>query len=352
MMGANRGRGTDAPVRFYMTQAPSVSLEALLDEVAPGVVGAQAPAMVRELVAMCAEAGDAMDHPSRDAAAARIAGVSAPDLLRAIELNAVAVDNNKAAFEWGRRAAHDWASVEKLLAPAQVLQFKKRETLDDLIARRVEFLTAYQDAAYAQRYRAFVEKVRQREAPLGKTLLSESVARYLFKLMAYKDEYEVARLHTDSSFLARVDAMFEGDFKLNYHMAPPLVSRRNDKGELQKQKFGPAMLTAFRVLARLKGLRGTVWDIFGKTEERRGERALITDYMASIDEVLATLDASNLAAAVEIARIPEQIRGYGHVKARHLVAARASWQEAMARWRAPDGALQQQVLQTLGVGRA
>jgi len=273
-------------------------------------------------------------------------------LLRAIELNAVAVDNNKAAFEWGRRAAHDWASVEKLLAPAQVLQFKKRETLDDIVARRVEFLTAYQDAAYAQRYRAFVEKVRQHEAPLGKTTLSESVARYLFKLMAYKDEYEVARLHTDSSFLARVDAMFEGDFKLNYHMAPPLVSRRNDKGELQKQKFGPAMQTAFRVLARLKGLRGTVWDIFGKTEERRGERALITDYMASIDEVLATLDASNLAAAVEIARIPEQIRGYGHVKARHLVAARASWQEAMGRWRAPDGASQQQVLQTLGVGRA
>jgi indolepyruvate ferredoxin oxidoreductase len=273
-------------------------------------------------------------------------------LLRAIELNAVAVDNNKAAFEWGRRAAHDWASVEKLLAPAQVLQFRKRETLEDMVALRVEFLTAYQDAAYAQRYRAFVEKVRQREAPLGKTLLSESVARYLFKLMAYKDEYEVARLHTDGSFLARVDAMFEGDFKLNYHMAPPLVSRRNDKGELQKQKFGPAMLTAFRVLARLKGLRGTVWDIFGKTEERRGERALITDYMASIDEVLATLDASNLAAAVEIARIPEQIRGYGHVKARHLVAARASWQEAMARWRAPDGASRQQVLQTLGVGRA
>ena len=259
-------------------------------------------------------------------------------LLRAIELNEVAVDNNKAAFEWGRRAAHDWAAVEKLLAPAQVLQFKKRETLDDLVARRVEFLTAYQDAAYAQRYRAFVEKVRQREAPLGKTVLSESVARYLFKLMAYKDEYEVARLHTDSSFLSRVEAMFEGDFKLHYHMAPPLLAKRNAKGELQKQKFGPAMLTAFRVLARLKGLRGTALDIFGRTEERRGERALIVDYMASIDEVLATLDAGNLADAVEIARIPEQIRGYGHVKARHLAAARSAWNERMARWRNPGDA--------------
>jgi len=271
-------------------------------------------------------------------------------LLRAIELNAVAVDNNKAAFEWGRRAAHDWGAVEQLLAPAQVLQFKKRETLDDLVARRVAFLTAYQDAAYAQRYQTFVEKVRQREAPLGKTLLAESVARYLFKLMAYKDEYEVARLHTDSYFLARVQGMFEGDFKLNYHLAPPLLAKRNAKGELQKQKFGPAMLTMFRVLARLKGLRGTVWDIFGRTEERRGERALITDYMASIDEVLAALDSGNLAAAVEIARIPEQIRGYGHVRARHLAAARLVWTDCMARWRTPPAA-PQAALQVGGGGR-
>ncbi|MFO1191335.1 MAG: indolepyruvate ferredoxin oxidoreductase family protein [Rhodoferax sp.] len=255
-------------------------------------------------------------------------------LLRAIELNAVAVEQNKAAFEWGRRAAHDWASVEKLLTPAQVLQFRPRETLEDLVARRVEFLTGYQDAAYAQRYRDFVEKVRQREAALGKTQLSEAVARYLFKLMAYKDEYEVARLHTDTRFLGRIDAMFEGDFKLHYHMAPPLLAQRNDKGELQKQRFGPAMLTGFRVLARLKGLRGTAWDLFGRTAERREERALIGEYTACIEELLATLDADRLAAAVEIARIPEQIRGYGHVKARHLKAARASWEAAMARWRA------------------
>ncbi len=135
--------------------------------------------------------------------------------------------------------------------------------------------------------------------------------------------------------------MFEGDFKLNYHMAPPLVAKRNDKGELQKQKFGPAMLTAFRVLARLKGLRGTFWDVFGRTEERRTERALMGDYMASIDEVLATLDATNLDAAVAIARIPEQIRGYGHVKARHLAAARVSWKDAMDQWRAPVPARQE-----------
>ncbi len=270
-------------------------------------------------------------------------------LVRAIELNAVAVENNKAAFEWGRRAAHDWPGVEKLLAPAQVLQFRKRETPDDIVNRRVEFLTAYQDAAYAAGYKAFVDKVRAREAALGKTSLTESVARYLFKLMAYKDEYEVARLHTDGAFLARVNNMFEGDFKLNYHLAPPLLAKRNAKGELQKQKFGPAMLTAFRVLARLKGLRGTALDIFGRTEERRTERALIGEYRASIDEVLTTLDAGNHALAVEIARIPEQIKGYGHVKERTLKLAREQWQGNMARWRAPQPA--EQLPKTVGVGR-
>ena len=256
-------------------------------------------------------------------------------LMRAIELNAVAVDNNKAAFEWGRRAAHDWPAVEKLLTPAQVLQFRKRESLDDIVSRRVEFLTAYQDAAYAAEYQSFVDKVRQRESALGKNLLGESVARYLFKLMAYKDEYEVARLHTDQAFLARINGMFEGDFKLNYHLAPPLIARKNEKGELQKKKFGPAMLTGFRLLAHLKGLRGTAWDIFGRSDERRAERALIGEYRASIDEVLATLDADRLALAVEIARIPEQIRGYGHVKERNLRAARMQWQALMEQWRIP-----------------
>ncbi|MEO8543523.1 MAG: indolepyruvate ferredoxin oxidoreductase family protein, partial [Burkholderiaceae bacterium] len=259
-------------------------------------------------------------------------------LMRAIELNAVAVDNNKAAFAWGRRAAHDWASVEKLLTPAQVLQFKKRESLDDIVKRRVEFLTDYQNAAYAANYQAFVRKVRDAEAPLGKTVLAESVARYLFKLMAYKDEYEVARLHTDSAFLAKVNAMFDGDFKLNYHLAPPLLAKRNAKGELQKQKYGPAMLTGFRLLAKLKGLRGTALDVFGRSEERRTERALIGEYRASLDEVLGQLAADNHGLAIEIARLPEKIKGYGHVKERNLVAARQLWQDLMQQWRLPRGA--------------
>ena len=254
-------------------------------------------------------------------------------LLRAIELNAVAVEANKAAFEWGRQAAHDWARVQALLSPAQVIAFQPRETLDNLVARRVEFLSGYQNAAYAATYQAFVAQVQAAESKLGKTTLSEAVARYLFKLMAYKDEYEVARLHTDPAFLGRVNAMFEGDFKLHYHLAPPLIAKKNDKGELVKQPFGPAMLTGFRLLARLKGLRGTALDVFGRSEERRSERALIGEYRACIEELLAGLNAANHAAAVEVARIPEQIRGYGHVKARHLAAARQQWAALMANWR-------------------
>ena len=261
-------------------------------------------------------------------------------LLRAIELNAVAVENNKAAFEWGRQAAHDPARVAAALAPSQVVEFRKRETLEGLVARRVEFLTAYQDAAYAGTYRAFVETVRVAEVPLGKTTLAESVARYLFKLMAYKDEYEVARLHTDAAFLEKIGGLFEGDFTLNYHMAPPLIAKKSDRGELVKQPFGPGMQTAFKILASLKGLRGGAFDIFGRTEERKTERALIGEYRATIEEVLRTLNAANHGAAVEIARIPEQIKGFGHVKARNLKAAREAWSRAMTAWREASGVRQ------------
>jgi indolepyruvate ferredoxin oxidoreductase len=257
-------------------------------------------------------------------------------LLRAIELNGVAVENNKAAFAWGRRAAHDWASMESLLAPAQVIEFKKRETLESVVARRVEFLTAYQNRAYADSYRSFVEKVRLAEAPLGKTTLTEAVARYLFKLMAYKDEYEVARLHAQTGFQEKIAAMFEGDYKVNFHLAPPLIAKRNEKGELQKKKYGPAMLSAFRVLSKLKSLRGTPFDIFGATAERRAERALPGEYRLSIEQVIASLNPSNHPQAVEIARIPEQIKGFGHVKERNLTAARVQWHQLMAQWQHPQ----------------
>jgi indolepyruvate ferredoxin oxidoreductase len=259
-------------------------------------------------------------------------------LMRAIELNGVAVEQNKAAFQWGRRAAHDWASVERLFEPAQVVTLHRfARKLDDIVASRVEFLTAYQDAAYAQQYQAFVVKVRDAEAALGKTQLAEAVARCLFKLMAYKDEYEVARLHTDAAFLAKVNGMFEGDFKLNFNLAPPLLARRNNNGELQKSRYGAWMLGGFRLLARLKGLRGGALDVFGYSAERRTERALIGEYRSSIERALASLTAQNHASVVELARVPELIKGYGHVKERHLLSARAKWAELEAALQAGTG---------------
>jgi indolepyruvate ferredoxin oxidoreductase len=257
-------------------------------------------------------------------------------LMRAIELNAVQVEKNKQAFEWGRRAAHDPQAMAALLAPAtpaQVIQFKKRDTVEELVARRVEFLTGYQNAAYAQTYQDFVEKVRQAESCLGKTALTEAVVRYLFKLMAYKDEYEVARLQTDPAFHAQIAGQFEGDYRLQLHLAPPLFAKTNHKGELIKQTYGSWMLKAMSVLARFKGLRGTALDVFGRTEERRTERGLIVQYRADIEDLLTGLNADSHALALEVARLPEQIRGFGHVKARHLAAVLARREQLLNQWR-------------------
>jgi indolepyruvate ferredoxin oxidoreductase len=257
-------------------------------------------------------------------------------LMRAIELNGVQVDNNKAAFEWGRRCAHDLASVQALFKAQQVIQIVKKPSLEEVVKTRVEFLTGYQNAAYAAQYSAFVEQVKAAEAKLGggSPVLSEAVARYLFKLMAYKDEYEVARLHTDRAFTDKVASMFEGDFKLVHHLAPPSVAKKNERGELVKQPFGPWVRTAFGWLAKMRGLRGTAFDPFGRTEERKMERALISEYRACIEELLRTLKPENRQLAAEIARLPEEIRGYGHVKERHVAAARTKWATLMQRWRA------------------
>ena len=254
-------------------------------------------------------------------------------LMRAIELNAVAVDANKAAFEWGRRAAHDWPAVQRLLAPTHTVTLHKRETLEHIVSRRVEWLTAYQNAAYADSYRQLVAQVQAAEAPLGKTSLTETVARNLAKLMAYKDEYEVARLHTQATFHDKLESMFEPGYRLNYHLAPPLLAKTNDKGELVKQKFGPAMLTGFKLLAPLKALRGTAFDVFGRTAERRSERQLVADYRSTVTELLTGLNATNHALALELAQVPDAIKGFGHVKERNLRAARERWNALLTQWR-------------------
>ena len=259
-------------------------------------------------------------------------------LMRAIELNAVAVDNNKTAFEWGCRAAHNWHEVEALINvsqnPSQIIEFKKRDSLEAIIAKRIAFLTDYQNTAYAKQYTDFVDRIRSKELALNaennnNLKLTESVAKNLFKLMAYKDEYEVARLHSNGDFEKKIASMFEGDYKLNYHLAPPLIAKKNDKGELQKQQFGPWMLTSFRLLAKLKGLRGTAFDVFGRSAERQMERELITDYTRSMEAVMQRLNAENMNTALEIARIPEQIKGFGHVKEKSVVVARLKWDGLM-----------------------
>jgi indolepyruvate ferredoxin oxidoreductase len=260
-------------------------------------------------------------------------------ILKAIELNGVSVAFNKAAFNWGRTAAHDLASVARLTAPAKVVEFKRTQGLDEIIERRVELLTAYQNAAYAQQYKGFVEQVRAEEAKLGKgTRLAEAVARYYYKLMAYKDEYEVARLYSDPAFKEKIAGMFEGDIKLKFHLAPPLLAKHDKEGRAQKKEYGAWMMGAFGMLAKLKGLRGTPFDVFGYTAERKMERALIEQYRETVGALLPKLTADNLAQAVAIASIPEDIRGFGHVKERHLKVAKEKEAALLAAFHAPDGA--------------
>jgi indolepyruvate ferredoxin oxidoreductase len=204
----------------------------------------------------------------------------------------------------------------------------------------MEYLSAYQNAAYAKQYRDFVEQVRAAEARLGHAgkahRLTETVARYLFKLMAYKDEYEVARLHTDPAFLAKIQGMFEGDYTIKYHLAPPLWAKRDSQGHLIKQEFGPWMLQAFRALAKLKFLRGTALDIFSYSQERKTERSLIDRYRQTIASLLPRLTQENLSTLVAIAAIPEEIRGYGHVKERHLKAAMQKEAALLAQFDRPN----------------
>ncbi|MGE8232699.1 MAG: DUF6537 domain-containing protein, partial [Stenotrophomonas sp.] len=321
--------------------------------------------------------------------------LSLESLMRAVELNGAAVAMNQTAFAWGRLAAIDPQAVQQAAGlihnaptdaerkPAALRELPPGEwegneagapsaprnpdnepdvrglpaasrtsgeaafaslddahlsrSLDELIARRSSFLTDYQDAAYANRYRTLIDAVRKAEqqAIPSSTALSEAAARYFFKLMAYKDEYEVARLYTSGDFAKRVAEKFEGDYQVRFHLAPPLFAKRDEHGQLQKKEYGPWMFKAFGLLAKFKGLRGGRFDVFGYTEERRSERQLIADYEKTLQELISGLDARRLALAVDIASIPEHIRGYGHVKEAHLHEAKAREAALLATWRNP-----------------
>ncbi len=257
-------------------------------------------------------------------------------LERAMTMNGVQVEKNLEAFQWGRRAAHDPAWLHRLLHPGRDSDAPGVETsavialrrpdggLEHLREHRSAELRKYQNAAYARRYAMFVDRVAEAEQrATGTTRLSTAVARYLYKLMAYKDEFEVARLYSDGEFLKSVAAKFEGDWSLRLYLAPPLFARKDDKGQLIKQPYGARTLTAFRILAALRGLRGTWLDPFGRTAERRAERALIEEYCQTIERLLPDLNSRTLNAAVRVASVPEEIRGYGHVKEASMQKAAA-----------------------------
>jgi len=256
---------------------------------------------------------------------------------RAIELNGVAVAFNQQSFVWGRRAAVDLERVRRIALPAEVIPIGQHfsRNLDELVGRRMKFLTGYQNAALSQKYFSFVDQVRKVELQKNKsTTLTEAVARYYAKLLAYKDEYEVARLHAESAFRNKIEGLFEGDYRVVYHLAPPLLARKDPlTGEPRKISFGGWIMGAFKLLSRMKFLRNSAFDPFGYTEERRTERALIGEYEQTVQALLQGLTRDNHALAVEIASLPETIRGYGHIKMKSADAARRRRDELLARYR-------------------
>jgi indolepyruvate ferredoxin oxidoreductase len=256
--------------------------------------------------------------------------LSADSLSKAIELNGVAVRMNQAAFNWGRHAALDMVAVKRVANPGVTAVSQLPRTFNSLVRYRVDYLKKYQDAAYARRYENFVHRVRdvERAAGLGESI-AMAVATNLFKLMAYKDEYEVARLFIAPEFRAALGDAFEGKLKLQFNLAPPLWSKTNTQGHLVKKCFGPSTMFLMGLLAKLKFLRGSALDIFGRTEERRIERELILEYCAVIEEVLVRLDAHSYSVGLKLAQLPEQIRGFGHVKAALVERARAAQRELL-----------------------
>ncbi|MGO7176957.1 indolepyruvate ferredoxin oxidoreductase family protein [Rhizobium ruizarguesonis] len=255
---------------------------------------------------------------------------------KAIELNGTGIAMNRAAFGWGRRAAVD---IEAVAREARFVKAEpKAETLDEIVAKRVAFLINYQNAAYAKRYTDLVGVAASAEARLGgQTGFAEAVAKNAFRLMAYKDEYEVARLHRDRSFEKKLSEQFEGDFKIKHHLAPPMISKIDQRtGHPAKIAFGAWIRPAFAVLERLKFLRGTRLDPFGRTAERRLERQLIGDYVTLVIELSQSLDAGNPSVATELAGLPDMIRGFGHVKLASIQRFEKRKNDLLAKWRASE----------------
>jgi indolepyruvate ferredoxin oxidoreductase len=268
--------------------------------------------------------------------------VGLPAIERAIELNGRAIEMNKRALAWGRLAAHDLQRVKELAGTRlqTTAQTRETQTLEEIVARRVRYLTDYQNERYAARYSDLVQKVAAAERAIGAEghRLAEAVARYYFKLLAVKDEYEVMRLWSSDAFRRQVESEFEGDYKLQFHLAPQLFFPRDpDSGRVKKVALGRRVFGLLRLMRLLKFLRGTPLDLFNRTAHRRREWALVGEYEVVIDELLRDLAPGNLDLALQIAEIPEQIRGFDTVKDASIVTAKEKEAELLDAFRRQAG---------------
>lgn len=267
--------------------------------------------------------------------------LKAEAIVRAIELNGVAVKANVDAFRWGRAAGCDLKGVTAFAFPAKPVVVHLQKTLEQLISHRVAELTEYQNAEYAQKYLELVNRIQWREQEIRGTKslpISRAVAKNLYKLMAYKDEYEVARLYSSPDFKRQLSQTFEGDFKIKLNLAPPIFSPRDSEGHLVKREYGPWILGAMSILAKLKALRGTRFDVFGYTEERRKERFLVQEYMQLIEYACSSLDEGNMKIWLDLVNVPEHIRGYGHIKEKSIEEALQKWETLLGQVSAPERA--------------
>jgi indolepyruvate ferredoxin oxidoreductase len=265
--------------------------------------------------------------------------IGAEAIEQAIELNGAAVEMSRNAFRFGRLAAHDMSAIERMVGATARTTAPTPFTLAELTSHRASLLISYQDVALADSYRARIEKVAaaERSKAPGRSGLAEAAARAYYKLLAYKDEYEVARLFTDPEFEKALAGQFDTRGKLEFHLAPPLLARRDKiTGEPRKMKFGSWMLPVFRLLAKGKGLRGTAFDVFGYTAERKAERQMIADYEKLLDEISERLTTGNHTTAVALATLPLDIKGFGHIKERNHKAMKAREVALLAELRNPS----------------
>jgi len=257
---------------------------------------------------------------------------------RAIELNGVAVKMNQEAFAWGRAYAADPQGVERLVAPSNVIRFvpRKQQDIGELVAHRVKLLTDYQSADYALRYQKKIDAIRKlEESAGGNGQLAKAVARYYYKLLAHKDEFEVARLYAHPDFQSQLEQTFEGGYQLRFHLAGGPFGRINAAtGKPAKTEIGPWMMRAFRTLAALRFLRGSVFDPFRHSAERKLGVELLAQYESDLKLIEGNLRQDNQAAAAALAAWPEQVRGYGHVRAAHAQRAYAEREKLLVLFRA------------------